>query len=85
MKVSPGGSLPGGEGERAGSKESKGSKLGVRGASWGMLYYVLGSPPPLWGQGVRGSKGSELGARGIKLGARGSKGSELGARGVSWE
>ena len=21
--------------------------------SWGMLYYVLGSPPPLWGQGVR--------------------------------
>ena len=32
-----------------------------------MLYYFLGSPPPLWGQGARGragSKESELGARG---------------------
>ena len=39
-----------------------------------MLYYVLGFPPPLWGQGasceqervrgVRGSKGSERGERG---------------------
>ena len=52
MKVSPGGSLPEANWERAGSK---GSELGVRGASWGMLYYVLGSPPPLWGQGVRGA------------------------------
>ena len=62
MKVSPGGSLPG---ERAGSKGSElganweqagseGSELEARGASWCMLYYVLGSPPPLWGQGVRG-------------------------------
>ena len=32
-----------------------------------MLYYVLVSPPPLWGQEARGqagSKGSEMGARG---------------------
>ena len=49
VKVSPGGSLPG---ERAGSE------LGARGASWGMLYYVLGSQPPLWGQGVRGAPSS---------------------------
>ena len=75
MKVSPGGSLPGGEGERA---ESEGSELGARGASWGMLYYVLGSPPSLWGQGARGSKGS-------KLGASGSNGSKLESRGASWE
>ena len=35
-----------------------------------MLYYVLGSPPHVWGQGVRGSEG-----------VRGSKGAR-GARGV---
>ena len=49
-----------------------------------MLYYVLRSPPPLWGQGVRGQAGSE----GSKLGVRGSKGargSELGVRRASWE
>ena len=34
------------------------SELGARGASWGMLYYALGSPPPLWGQGVRGAPSS---------------------------
>ena len=36
-----------------------------------MLYYVLRSPPPLWGQGVREQAGS--------------KGSDLGVRGASWE
>ena len=67
MKVSPGGSLPGGEGSKLGVRGaswgqgeqgergeqagSKGSELGARGVSRGMLYYVLGSPPPLWGQG----------------------------------
>ena len=40
-----------------------------------MLYYVLESPPPLWGQGVRWSKGSERGSRG-------SEGSERGQEGV---
>ena len=47
-----------------------------------MLYYVLGFPQALWGQG---------GARGVSWGASrgegeqaGSKESELGARGASW-
>ena len=49
------------EGEQAGEQ-------GARGAGWGqggargarcMLYWVLGSPSLLWGQGVRGSEGSE--------------------------
>ena len=49
--------------ERIGSElgaswEPAGSKLGARGVSWGMLYYVLGSPPPLWGQEVRGAPSS---------------------------
>ena len=41
------------QGEQAGDE---GSKLGVM----GMLYYVLGSPPPLWRQGEQaGSEGSK--------------------------
>ena len=48
-----------------------------------MLHYVLVSPPPLWGQGARGSKrgvrggkreqGEQEGVRGV----RGSEGSEM--------
>ena len=48
-----------------------------QGRARGMLYYVLGSPPPLWDQGMRGqvresweqarSKGTQLGARGASL------------------
>ena len=41
-----------------------------------MLYYVLRSPPLLWGQGARGQAGS-------KEEQAGSKGSKLGVRGVS--
>ena len=41
-----------------------------------MLYYVLGSPPPVWGQGEQaGSEGSELGYVILY---------SVGARGVSW-
>ena len=66
-----------------------------------MLYYVLGSPPPLWGQGDRGqawSKGSKLGARGGDESKReqagrkreqgeqeGTSWEQEGARGASWE
>ena len=39
----------------SGSKSFTRSELG---ASLGMLYYVLGSPSPLWGQGVRGAPSS---------------------------
>ena len=39
-----------------------------------MLHYVLVSPPPLWGQGVRGSKGSKRGVRGSKVSKRGVRG-----------
>ena len=41
-----------------------------------MLYYVLGSPPPLWVQGTReqgGVRGSKRGARGSERGVRGSE------------
>ena len=38
-----------GQGEQGGK--------GVSGSK-GMLYQVLGSPPPLWGQGVRGQGGA---------------------------
>ena len=53
-----------------------------------MLHYVLGSPPPLWGQGARGSKGTKRGVRGSKVskrGVRGGKreqGDQEGVRGV---
>ena len=50
-----------------------------------MLHYVLGSPPPLWRQGARGSKESKRGVRGSKVskrGARGGKREQEGVRGV---
>ena len=36
-----------------------------------MLYYVLGSPPPLWGQGMGGAREASWG--------------QGGARGASWD
>ena len=54
-----------------------------------MLYQVLGSPPPLWGQGV-GKQGDKayviLGFRvsTISVGTRGEW-SEMGVRGGRWE
>ena len=77
------GSELGARGSELGARGSKESMLGLRGASWGMLYYVLGYLPPLWGQGARGERGGKAGGKGSKLGQgerAGREGSKLGVR-----